>query len=187
MRYWLFHYIFSNMGIYILNFLLNFHCVIIHWSIDIRIDSFLEKVLNVDIFYETSHEFCLNVTRALASDYFSPSFDTWRLIVKCSCKMVCIAGWQRNNEEQSKPTSRWQTPGFLVSFTTVALTFSTRGTRPWAVTFPERWPSTQTAFYLLSATASCLSLDPLAMYQVTHFCFGFLVTSSLGFKARVDI
>ena len=38
------------MGIYILNFLLNFYCVIIHQNIDIGIEYFLEKVLNFDIF-----------------------------------------------------------------------------------------------------------------------------------------
>ena len=38
------------MGIYILNFLLNFYCVIIHWNIDIGIWCFLGKVLNFDIF-----------------------------------------------------------------------------------------------------------------------------------------
>ena len=38
------------MGIYILNFLLNFHCVIIHQNIDIGIEYFPEKVLNFDIF-----------------------------------------------------------------------------------------------------------------------------------------
>ena len=34
-----------------INFLLNFHCVIIHWHIDIKIEYFLEKVLNFDIFF----------------------------------------------------------------------------------------------------------------------------------------
>ena len=38
------------MGIYILNFLLNFHCVIVHQKIDIGIKYFLEKVLIFDIF-----------------------------------------------------------------------------------------------------------------------------------------
>ena len=38
------------MGIYILNFLQNFHSVIIHRNIDIGIKYFLEKVLNFYIF-----------------------------------------------------------------------------------------------------------------------------------------
>ena len=38
------------MGIYIQNFLLNFHCAIIHWNTGNEIEYFLEKVLNFDIF-----------------------------------------------------------------------------------------------------------------------------------------
>ena len=39
------------MGIFLLQLLLNFHCVIIYQNIEIEIERFLEKVLNVDIFY----------------------------------------------------------------------------------------------------------------------------------------
>ena len=38
------------MGIYILNFLLNFYCVNIHQNIDIGMEYILEKELNFDIF-----------------------------------------------------------------------------------------------------------------------------------------
>ena len=38
------------MGIYILNFLLYFYCIIIHRNIDIGIEYLLEKVMNYDIF-----------------------------------------------------------------------------------------------------------------------------------------
>ena len=38
------------MGIYILNFLLNIYCVIIHRNIDMGIVYFIEKVLNFDNF-----------------------------------------------------------------------------------------------------------------------------------------
>ena len=55
MKYWLFHYSFLNMEIYIL---------IIHQNIDIGIECFLEKVINFDISAKTTgHEFRLNVTR----------------------------------------------------------------------------------------------------------------------------
>ena len=50
MRYWLFHYVFWIMGICILNFLLNFYCVISHQNMHIGIQYFLEKILKFDIF-----------------------------------------------------------------------------------------------------------------------------------------
>ena len=60
------------MGIYKLNFLLNFYPVIIHQNIDIGIEYFLEKVLNLTFSAETTnHEFCLNfarVTEQIARD-----------------------------------------------------------------------------------------------------------------------
>ena len=39
------------MGLCMLNFLLNFHYIIIHQNIDTGIEYFLEKGLNLDIFY----------------------------------------------------------------------------------------------------------------------------------------
>ena len=50
------------MGIYKLSFLQNFYCVIFHRNINIGIEYFLEKVLNFDVFAETSHSFSLNIT-----------------------------------------------------------------------------------------------------------------------------
>ena len=55
------------MGIYILNFLLNFHCVIIHRNIDIGIEYLLEKVLTFSA-ETTSHEFHLNISRVIAKE-----------------------------------------------------------------------------------------------------------------------
>ena len=61
--FWLYQYIFSNLEIYILNFLLNFHCFIIHRNVMVGIDYFPKMTKFLMFSAETtSHEFRLNIT-----------------------------------------------------------------------------------------------------------------------------
>ena len=102
------------MGIYTLNFLWNFYCVIIPQNIGIKY--FLDEVLNFAIFAETtSHEFRLNTTVMLSSKYSHECVHNLLLITPFILSLWILCG---TLEEE---TSTKMNYGFKLSFSEIAL------------------------------------------------------------------